>query len=118
MTTVFDGLHIFNTNRNLAVPVTERIVELMQKIGIDIITANCEYGPRQFEINYEAYETLRAGDLGFTFKNGVKMIAHHLGYHATFMTKPFTDHSSCGAHRNVILVSQISGGNVLLHTHQ
>src|SRR5216683_133567 len=54
MMPVFDGLHIFNTNRNLAIPVTERIVELMQQIGIDIITANCEYGPGQFEINYGA----------------------------------------------------------------
>ncbi len=117
MKPIFDGLHIFNTMRNVAVPVTERIVELMPEIGIDIITANCEYGPGQFEINYGPHEGLQAGDLGFTFKNGVKYIAHQLGYHATFMTKPFTDQSACGAHTHVSLVSKGSGENAFLDTN-
>src|SRR5713101_1347685 len=114
MKPIFDGLHIFNTTRNVAAPVTERIVELMPQIGIDIITANCEYGPGQFEINYGPPEALHAGDLGFTFKNGVKYIARQLGYHATFMTKPFTDQSACGAHTHISLVSKGSGQNAFL----
>jgi glutamine synthetase len=117
MQPIFDGLHIFNTMRNVAVPVTERIVELMPEIGIDIITANSEYGPGQFEINYGPHEGLRAGDLGFTFKNGVKYIAHELGYHATFMTKPFTDQSACGGHTHISLVSKESGENAFLDTN-
>ncbi|HLI09526.1 MAG TPA: glutamine synthetase family protein [Ktedonobacteraceae bacterium] len=117
MTPIFDGLHIFNTMRNVAVPVTERIVELMPQIGIDIITANCEYGPGQFEINYGPHEALRAGDLGFTFKNGIKFIAGQLGYHATFMTKPFTDQSASGAHTHVSLVGKESGENAFLDTN-
>jgi glutamine synthetase len=114
---IFDGLHIFNTMRNVAVPVTERIVELMPQIGIDIITANCEYGPGQFEINYRPHQALRAGDLGFTFKNGVKFIASQFGYHATFMTKPFTDQSACGAHTHISLISKDSGENAFLDTN-
>jgi glutamine synthetase len=114
MKPVFDGLHIFNTSRNLAVPVIERIVDLMPGIGIDIITANCEYGPGQFEINYGHHEALHAGDLGFTFKNGVKMIAQQQGYLATFMTKPFTDASACGAHTHISLVSRENGQNAFL----
>jgi glutamine synthetase len=114
---IFDGLHIFNTSRNVAVPLTERIVELMPRIGIDIITANAEYGPGQFEINYGAHEALQAGDLGFTFKNGVKLIAQQLGYHATFMTKPFSDQSACGAHTHISLVSKESGQNAFLDTN-
>src|SRR5947209_15450983 len=117
MKPVFDGLHIFNTTRNVFIPVTERIVELMPQIGIDIITANCEYAPGQFEINYGAHEGLAAGDLGFTFKNGVKMIAHQLGYHATFMTKPFSDQSASGAHTHISLVSKSDGRNVFLDTN-
>jgi glutamine synthetase len=117
MKPIFDGLHIFNTNRNLAVPVIERIVDLMPGIGVDIITANCEYGPGQFEINYGHHEALRAGDLGFTFKNGVKMIAQQQGYLATFMTKPFTDASACGAHTHVSLVSKESGQNAFLDSN-
>ena len=117
MKPVFDGLHIFNHMRNTAVPVAERIVELMPQIGIDIITANCEYGPGQFEINYGPHQGLRAGDLGFTFKNGVKYIARQLGYHATFMTKPFTDQSASGAHTHISLVSKDSGENAFLDTN-
>ena len=117
MKPVFDGLHIFNHMRNTAVPVAERIVELMPQIGIDIITANCEYGPGQFEINYGPHQGLRAGDLGFTFKNGVKYIARQLGYHATFMTKPFTDQSASGAHTHISLVSKESGENAFLDTN-
>ncbi len=114
MKPIFDGLHIFNTTRNVAAPVTERIVELMPQMDIDIITANCEYGPGQFEINYGPHEALQAGDLGFTFKNGVKMIAQQLGYHATFMTKPFSDQSACGAHTHISLVR--NGENSFLDT--
>jgi len=117
MKPVFDGLHIFNHMRNTAVPVAERIVELMPQIGIDIITANCEYGPGQFEINYGPHQGLRAGDLGFTFKNGVKYIARQLGYHATFMTKPITDQSASGAHTHISLVSKDSGENAFLDTN-
>ncbi len=117
MQPIFDGLHIFNTMRNVAVPVTERIVELMPEIGIDIITANCEYGPGQFEINYGPHEGVRAGDLGFTFKNGVKLITRQLGYHATFMTKPFTEQSACGAHTHISLVSKDNGENAFLDTN-
>ena len=111
---IFDGLHIFNTARNLAVPVVERIVELMPQIGIDIITANAEYGPGQFEINYGAHPGLHAADLGFTFKNGVKLIAQQLGYHATFMTKPFSEQSASGAHTHISLVSKSDRSNAFL----
>lgn len=117
MKPVFEGLHIFNTTRNMAIPVTERIVELMPQIDIDIITANAEYGPGQFEINYGPHAALEAGDLGFTFKNGVKMIAQQAGFHATFMTKPFSDQSASGAHTHISLISKESGENAFLDTH-
>jgi glutamine synthetase len=117
MKPVFEGLHIFNTTRNMAIPVTERIVELMPQIDIDIITANAEYGPGQFEINYGPHAALEAGDLGFTFKNGVKMIAQQAGFHATFMTKPFSDQSASGAHTHISLVSKHSGENAFLDTN-
>src|SRR5260370_39441985 len=103
--------------RNVAAPVTERIIALMPEIGIDTTTANAEYGTGQLEINYGPHNGLRAGDLGFTFKNGVKYIARQLGYHATFMTKPFTDQSASGAHTHISLVSKESGENAFLDTN-
>ena len=86
----------------------------MPQAGIDIITANCEYGPSQFEINFSPSVGVAAGDAGFTFKNGVKAIARQLGYNATFMTKPFADQSANGGHVHVSLLDSDTGENVFL----
>lgn len=110
----FEGIHIFNSIRNTYVPVIGQILEQMPLAGVDIITANSEYGPSQFEINYGPAIGVAAGDIGFTFKNGVKEIAHQLGYNATFMTKPFADQSASGCHVHVSLVSEETRENVFL----
>ena len=111
---IFGGIHIFNSIRNTSVPVIGRILDEMPRAGIDLITANCEYGPSQFEINFSPAAGVTAGDNGFTFKNGVKAIAHQLGYNATFMTKPFADQSASGCHVHVSLVSNETGQNTFL----
>ena len=49
---LFEGYQIFNTVRNDYVPTIRRIVEEMPKVGVDIITANCEYAGSQWEINF------------------------------------------------------------------
>ena len=110
----FGGLHIFNSLRNTYVPVIERILDEMPKAGIDIITANCEYAPSQFEINFSPGTGIAAADAGFTFKNGVKAIAHQLGYNATFMTKPFADQAASGCHVHVSLIDKNTGANAFL----
>ena len=110
----FGGIHIFNSIRNTYVPVITQVLDQMPQAGIDIITANCEYGPSQFEINYSPSVGVAAGDAGFTFKNGVKAIARQLGYNATFMTKPFADQSANGGHVHVSLLDGDTGGNVFL----
>ena len=110
----FGGLHIFNSLRNTYVPVIDRILEEMPKAGIDIITANCEYAPSQFEINFSPAMGIAAADQGFTFKNGVKAIAHQLGYNATFMTKPFGEQAASGCHVHVSLLDKSTGANVFL----
>ena len=111
---LFGGIHIFNSIRNTYVPVIGRILDEMPQAGVDLITANCEYGPSQFEINFSPSIGLAAADVGFTFKNGVKAIAHQLGYNATFMTKPFADQSASGCHVHVSLVSKDAGENTFL----
>ena len=112
----FGGLHIFNSIRNTYVPVIDRLLEEMPRAGIDIITANCEYAPSQFEINYSPANGIAAGDSGFTFKNGVKAIAHQMGYNATFMTKPFADQAASGCHIHISLISKETGKNAFLDT--
>ena len=109
---LFSGYHIFNSVRNVWVPTIERIVDLMPGIGLDIITANCEYAGSQWEINYAPGRGMAGPDNGFTFKNGVKEIARQNGYLATFMSKPFSDEAGNGCHIHMSIVDADTGQNV------
>ncbi len=109
---LFGGYHIFNTVRNEYHPVVRALIEHMPAVGIEIITANCEYGPSQFEINYGPKTGMAAADATFTFKNAVKEIALQHGMLATFMSKPSSLMSGSGAHTHVSLRDQSSGRNV------
>lgn len=100
---LFDGLHIFNHIRNQYVPEIAQMLDYLQAAGIDVITHNCEYAPSQFEINYGPGMGIQGADKAFTFKNAVKEIAHHLGYNATFMSKPFAGMAGCCCHFHLSL---------------
>jgi glutamine synthetase len=108
---LFGGYHIFNTVRNSYVPTIGRILEQMPKIGVDIITSNCEYAGSQWEINFAPGRGLTGPDQAFTFKNGVKEIARNDGYLATFMSKPFGDSAGSGCHTHISLVDAKTGAN-------
>ncbi|MGZ8740839.1 MAG: glutamine synthetase family protein [Gaiellaceae bacterium] len=110
---LFTGYHIFNTVRNTYVPLVERIVEQMRAFGIDIITANCEYAGSQWEIAYGPKRGMAGPDEAFSFKNGVKELAHREGLLATFMSKPFADAAGCGAHNHLCLLHVDGGENAL-----
>ena len=110
---LFSGYHIFNSVRNTYVPLIEQIVEQMRAFGIDIITANCEYAGSQWEIVYGPKHGLAGPDQAFTFKNGVKELAHSAGLIATFMSKPFADGAGSGAHNHLCLLDLNGGGNAL-----
>jgi glutamine synthetase len=108
---LFQGYQIFNTLRNDYVPTIRRIVEEMPHVGVDIITANCEYAGSQWEINFAPGSGLAGPDNAFTFKNGVKEIAKQDGYLATFMSKPWADSAGSGCHTHLSLVDAESGEN-------
>lgn len=98
-TPVFDGIQIFWTLRNNFDPdFMTVLLDSMHVAGIDIITSNAEYGPGQMEINYSPAIGVAAADDAFTFRNGVKELAQQEGYMASFMTKPYADHSASGCH--------------------
>jgi glutamine synthetase len=110
---LFDGYHIFNTVRNTWVPAIERIVEQMRRFGVDIVTANCEYAGSQWEIVFGPSAGMAGPDAAFSFKNGAKELAHQEGLNATFMSKPFSDSSGCGAHNHLGLVQRDSGADAI-----
>ncbi len=101
---LFQGYHIFNTVRNEWVPTINRILDEMPRIGVSIITSNCEYAGSQWEINFAPGAGLRGPDDAFTFKNGVKEIARQDGYLATFMSKPFSSSAGSGCHTHISLL--------------
>ena len=107
---LFDGYQIFNTVRNDWVPTIRRILDLMPRIGVDIITSNCEYAGSQWEINFAPGRGLAGPDNAFTFKNGVKELARQDGYLATFMSKPWADSAGSGCHTHVSLHRTDGGG--------
>lgn len=110
---LFSGYHIFNSVRNTYVPLVEQIVEQMRAFGIDIITANCEYAGSQWEIVYGPKRGMAGPDQAYTFKNGVKELAHQAGLIATFMSKPFADGAGSGAHNHLCLMQLDGGENAL-----
>jgi glutamine synthetase len=110
---LFSGYHIFNTVRNTYVPLVERIVAEMRAFGIDIITANCEYAGSQWEIVYGPRTGMAGPDQAFSFKNGVKELAHREGLIATFMSKPFADSAGSGAHNHIGLLHLDGGENAM-----
>ena len=111
---LFDGLHIFNHTRNQFVPELTDMLDYLQAAGIDVITHNCEYAPSQFEINYGPGVGIAGADKAFTFKTSVKEIAHHLGYLASFMSKPFAGMAGCCCHFHLSLWDKESGTNAFL----
>ncbi|MBI1877386.1 MAG: glutamine synthetase [Chloroflexi bacterium] len=95
----FPGIQIFATLRNnFNEDIVYQILRGMAAVGVDIITANAEYGPGQMEINFAPAWGITAADNAFTFKNGVKEIAQCNGMMASFMTKPRIDQSANGCH--------------------
>ncbi|EFH83670.1 glutamine synthetase family protein [Ktedonobacter racemifer] len=110
---VFEGLHIFHTERNLAVPVLPALMRHLKAMGLEMRTCNAEYGTGQYELTFGEQEGVIAADHAYTFKQAVKAIAKQLGYHASFMTKPFPDQSASGAHAHISLWDA-QGQNIFL----
>jgi len=111
---LFSGIHIFHTVRNHYAPFLDRLVPTLRAYGVDVITHNCEYGGSQFETVFGAGMNVAAADKAFSFKNGMKEIAHRNGLIASFMAKPFAGQSGSGCHLHVSLWDRKSGRNAFL----
>ncbi len=111
-TPLFGGHHIFNPVFNVFHPVVLDLFEQLPKVGVDLITANSEYGPGQFELNFGPGDGLAGPDKSYTYKNAVKEIAHKHGLIGTFMSKPFNGLAGCGAHFHISLLDA-AGASVM-----
>jgi len=87
---LFDGVDIFATLQNAkAMDFCYDLERDMDKVGIDILTMNAEYGEGQLEIAFAPKLGLPAVDAQATFRTGTKELAQNRGYLATFMSRPF-----------------------------
>ena len=110
----FPGVHIFNNTRNEMLPVVRELMTQLRAAGLDMMTANCEYSPSQFELVYRHEAGMKGADNAFTYKNGVKEVVTKAGQHATFMSKMASDVAGCGAHFHISLLDKKTGKNALI----
>jgi glutamine synthetase len=113
---LYTGQPIFVTARSHQHPAMEKLLRVLQASGVDMITANAEHGPAQWELNFAALDGVAAADRAFVFKNTVKEFLRTEGLLATFMTKPYKGISGSCSHFHVSLYNLESGENVFLDT--
>lgn len=75
----------------------------INEVGIPIEQSNPEYAAGQVEVNIRYGEALESADRVIMFRNLVKELAARHGYLATFMAKPFFEHSGNGFHTHYSL---------------
>jgi glutamine synthetase len=109
---IFGGHQIMTTFKHEAHPVLRDIQRHMTKMGLELTTCNTEWGPAQYEINYNATDGLASADQAFTWKNGLKEIGTQHGLLITMMTKPWIDKSANGSHFHISLKDAATGENV------
>ena len=76
-----------------------------EAMGIPAEAAISEAGPGQFEVTLgHVAGALRAADDAWLFKQLVRGLARNHGFAASFMAKPYQDHSGTGFHAHVSLL--------------
>ncbi len=78
-----------------------------QQQHVSCQAGSSEYAPGQFEINlHHKPDALGAADDCVIFKRAVQCVARRDGYRATFMAKPFQQHSGSGLHVHISLLDR------------
>jgi glutamine synthetase len=99
----FGGTDITTTLTNQRLPVLPDLIRKLRAFGLSANTLNQEWGPTQYELNFDPDTGVTAGDLTFTYKTYAKEIALQSGYMVSFMTKPFDDKSGSSGHLHMSL---------------
>ncbi|MBN2318774.1 MAG: glutamine synthetase [Acidobacteria bacterium] len=83
--------------------VRERIVNVLEKIGITVEKAHHEVSPSQHEINILYEPAMRSAEHLALVKYVVKQVARSRNYYATFMPKPLNDKNRNALHIHMSL---------------
>jgi len=111
---LFGGQHIFLTARNHWNDFIKDLLSNLHGLGLKLTTHNAEYGPSQFEVNFDPADGIDAADESFRFKCAVKEFAHRSGYIASFMSKPFADRAGSGCHVHMGLRNSADDSNAFV----
>jgi glutamine synthetase len=111
---LYTGNPIFVTSLIHQHPAMDGLLRVLRDSGVDMITANGEFGPGQWELNFAALDGIAAADRAFVFKNTVKEYLRTQGLLATFMTKPYKGLAGSCAHFHLSLYSLETGENLFL----
>ncbi|GAN81294.1 glutamine synthetase family protein [Acidocella aminolytica] len=111
---LYAGAPIFVTAVTHRHPVLDKLMRVLKDSGVDMITANGEFGPGQWELNFAALDGIAAADRAFVFKNTVKEYLRTEGLLATFMTKPYAHLSGSCSHFHLSLYDLETGKNLFL----
>lgn len=87
------------------------LYEACDAMGIPAETAISEAGLGQYEINLVHRSALEAADDAWLFKLLVRGMARKHGFAASFMAKPYPDHSGTGMHVHFSVVDE-DGNNI------
>ncbi len=110
------GIQVYSLTRAAELEhVIGPIRRQLNDVGIPIEQSNPEYAAGQVEINMRYDDALLVADRVVMFREIVRDIARIHGYHATFMSKPFSDESGNGFHTHHSVwkdgANQFSDGN-------
>jgi glutamine synthetase len=111
---LYTGNPIFVTSLIHQHPAMDKLMRVLRDSGVDMITANGEFGPGQWELNFAALDGIAAADRAFVFKNTVKEFLRTEGLLASFMTKPYKGLAGSCSHFHVSLFDLATGTNVFL----
>ncbi len=111
---LYTGQPIFVTAITHQHPALDKLMRVLGQSGVDMITANGEFGPGQWELNFAALDGIAAADRAFVFKNTVKEYLRTEGLLATFMTKPYAHKAGSCSHFHLSLYDLQTGQNLFL----
>jgi len=112
-----DGIHSDKAGYCQATPhdkgevVRNRVINILKACGIAFEKAHHEVTPSQHEINLDPADPLTAADRTVLFNYVTQKAAEELGYHATFMPKPFDGFNRNAFHIHVS-VQDLDGANL------
>jgi glutamine synthetase len=107
----FGGTDITTTLTNQRLPILRRLLRDLPAFGLVPNTLNQEWGPTQYELNFDPALGHGVGDQAFTYKTYAKEMAAQDGLLMAFMTKPFGNRSGSSCHLHVSLFDD-DGRNV------